>query len=102
LEEADTPRIDNFDILVHWDAATRYPIFALIARNIYTIPISIVASESVFSTGERFISPHHNRLHPKTLEALMCGRDWLWTAMKSVSECIFFILCYTYCIYVRH
>ena len=47
LEEAVTPRTDNFDILVHWKAATRYPI----VRDIYAIPVSIVASESVFSTG---------------------------------------------------
>ena len=99
LEEPLTPRTDNFDILVHWKAATRYPILALIARDIYAIPISTVASESVFSTGGRFISPHRNRLHPKILEALMCGRDWLLTTIKSSSEGIFLIFCCTFRIY---
>ena len=92
MVEVVTPRTDNFDILIHWKTATRYPILALIARDIYAIHVSIVASELVFSTGGRFISPHRNRLPPKTLEALMCARDWLWTAVKSVSEGIFFIL----------
>jgi len=99
LEEPLTPRTDNFNILVHWKAATRYPILASIARDIYTITISIVASESVFSTGGRFISLLRNRLHPKTLEALLCGRDWLLTTIKSSSKGTFLIFCYTFRIY---
>jgi len=71
----------------------------LIARDIYAIPVSTVASESVFSTGRRFITPHRNHLHPKTLEALICGRDWLWTTIKSSSEDIFLNFCYTFGIY---
>jgi len=51
LEEAVTPRTDNFDILVHWKAATRYPILTLTVRDIYAMVVSIVASESVFSMG---------------------------------------------------
>jgi len=90
-KEAVTPRTDHFDILVYWKAATRYPILALIARDIYAIPIFTVAYESVFSKGRRFISSHRNRLHPKTLGALMCAKDWLWATVKSVSEGIFLI-----------
>ncbi|KAL2899203.1 putative AC9 transposase [Bienertia sinuspersici] len=36
------------------------------------IPISTVASESSFSTGDRIIGPHCSRLRPETIEALMC------------------------------
>lgn len=25
------------------------------------------------------MTPHRNRLHPNTLEALVCAQDWLWT-----------------------
>ncbi|XP_022891877.1 zinc finger BED domain-containing protein RICESLEEPER 2-like [Olea europaea var. sylvestris] len=50
-----------------------------VARDLLAIPVSTVASESAFSTSGRFVSPHRNRLHPKTLEALMCARDWLWS-----------------------
>ncbi|KAH7860858.1 hypothetical protein Vadar_018820 [Vaccinium darrowii] len=33
--------------------------------------------ESSFSTGGRVVTPSRNRLHPKTLEALMCTQSWL-------------------------
>ncbi|KAL8489024.1 hypothetical protein ACS0TY_024607 [Phlomoides rotata] len=50
-----------------------------------------MASESAFSTGGRFISPHRGRLHHDTLEALMCSQDWLWNEAKEIdatpSEC---------------
>nr|GMD98950.1 zinc finger BED domain-containing protein RICESLEEPER 2-like [Ipomoea batatas] len=47
------------------------------AKDILAIPISSVASESVFSTGGRLVSPIRSRLHPNTLEALMCAQNWL-------------------------
>lgn len=50
------------------------------ARDFLAIPASSVASESAFSTGGRVVSPHRNRLHPKTIEALMCAQSWLWAA----------------------
>jgi hypothetical protein len=40
------------------------------------IPVTTVASESVFSTGGRIISPHRSRLAPKTAEGLMCMQAW--------------------------
>ncbi|KAK9183227.1 hypothetical protein WN944_026376 [Citrus x changshan-huyou] len=54
-----------------------YPTLARIARDILAIPITTVASESAFSTGGRVVSPHRNKLHPSTLEALMCCQSWL-------------------------
>ncbi|KAH9656705.1 putative pectinesterase 11 [Citrus sinensis] len=55
----------------------RYPTLARIARNILALPITTVASESSFSTGARVVSPHRNKLHPSTWEALMCCQSWL-------------------------
>ncbi|KAH9650472.1 protein DETOXIFICATION 12 [Citrus sinensis] len=49
-----------------------YPTLARIARDILAIPIITVGSESTFSTGGRVVSSHHNKLHPSTLEVLMC------------------------------
>lgn len=48
------------------------------ARDMLAIPVSSVASESAFSTSDRLVTPHRSRLHPKTLEALMCAQSWLW------------------------
>ncbi|KAL8469182.1 hypothetical protein ACS0TY_032129 [Phlomoides rotata] len=74
LEECVLQRLSDFDIL-----------------NVLAIPISTVASESAFSIGGRFISPHRSRLHHDTLEALMCSQDWLWNEAKEIdatnSEC---------------
>lgn len=57
------------------------------ARDFLAIPASTVASESAFSSSGRLVSPHRNRLHPKTIEALMCAQSWLWDAeMKGESS----------------
>ena len=50
-----------------------------IARNILAIPVTTIASESSFSTGGKHVSPHRNRLHPKTLKALVCTKNWIAT-----------------------
>lgn len=78
LEESVIPRSENFDILCWWKTnGSKYPTLQAIARDVLAIPVSTVASESAFSTGGRFVSPHRSRLHPKTLEALMCAQNWL-------------------------
>ncbi|KAL5538055.1 hypothetical protein UlMin_045842 [Ulmus minor] len=71
LEEPVIPRSTEFDILIWWKTnGIKYPLLSSIARDILAIPVTTVASESAFSTGGRVVSPHCNRLHPKTLEAL--------------------------------
>ena len=47
------------------------------ARVIFAIHMSTVASASAFSTSGRVINPHRSRLLPTTLEALMCAQNWL-------------------------
>ena len=84
--------MDTFDILAYWKGCeSRCPILATIAKDIYAIPVSTVASKSAFSTGGRFVSPYRNRLHPKTLEALMCARDWIWASIESEGMLFSFI-----------
>ena len=100
LEEHVLPRSSDFDILSWWKAnSTKYPILQTIARDILVIAISTVASESAFSISDRFISSHRSRLHPKTLEAMMCAQDWLWAKMHGmknlftyVSYLLFFLI----------
>ncbi|KAH9654501.1 Replication termination factor 2 [Citrus sinensis] len=78
LDEKVIPRMEDFNILNWWKTnANRYPTLAQIARDILAIPITTVASESAFNTSGRVVSPYHNRLHPSTLEALMCCQSWL-------------------------
>lgn len=81
LEEDILPQCENFDILMWWKLnGVKYPVLQALARDILAIPISTVASESAFSASGRLISPHRSRLHPKTIEALMCAQSWLWSA----------------------
>ncbi|KAH9684650.1 hypothetical protein KPL70_013634 [Citrus sinensis] len=69
---------EEFDVLAWWKVnGGNYPILSQIARDILAIPVTTVASESAFSTGGRFVSPYRNRLHPSTLEALMCSQSWI-------------------------
>ncbi|XP_050217651.2 zinc finger BED domain-containing protein DAYSLEEPER-like [Mercurialis annua] len=82
LEERVIPRKVDFDILSWWKNAHKYPTLQMIARDILAIPVSTVASESAFSTSGRFVTPHRSRLHPNTLEALMCAQNWLWAEIK--------------------
>ena len=81
LEEAVLPRTPSFDVLGWWKSnAPKYPTLQAIARDLLAIPVSTIASESAFSASGRLASPHRIRLHPKTLEALICIQSWLWAS----------------------
>ena len=45
------------------------------ARDILSIPITTVASESAFSAGGRIIDPHRASLGAETVQVLTCGAD---------------------------
>jgi hypothetical protein len=79
LEDELVPiQTENFQIIDWWKVAgTRYPVLRKVARDIYAIPVSTVASESAFSTSGRVVSEHRSRLTPEILEALMCSQNWL-------------------------
>ena len=76
----------NFKVLDWWKVAgTRFPSLRKIARDIFAITVTTVASESAFSTGGWILSEHRNRLTCKMLEALMYSQGWL----RNKSKCIF-------------
>lgn len=105
LDEPLLPRSNDFDILAWWNAnSTKYPSLQKVARDVLAIPVSTVASESAFSTSGRFVSPHRNRLHPNTLEALMCARDWLWADIHGTrnTNSFDFHNCVFYCFFTAN
>jgi hypothetical protein len=51
------------------------------------IPVTTVASKSVFSTGGRVISRHRSRLAPKIVEGLMCMQAWSRADMLGNQSC---------------
>jgi hypothetical protein len=64
----------GFNVLEWWKVAgTRYSTLRRIARDIYAIPVTTVASEYAFSTSGRVLSDHRSRLTPQMSEALMCS-----------------------------
>ena len=83
LKEPILPRISDFDVLSRWKTnGIKYLTLQMIVPDIHAILVSTVASESTFNTGGRMVSKHHSRLHPNTLEALMCAQSWLGNEMK--------------------
>ncbi|KAK2649784.1 hypothetical protein Ddye_017273, partial [Dipteronia dyeriana] len=61
----------NFDVLTWWSVSSaHYPILALIAKDVFVMPISTVASESGFSSGGRVLDPFRSSLTPKMVECL--------------------------------
>ena len=72
--------VKTYDILAWWKSnGLKYPTLQRIAKDILVIPITTVASKSTFNNSGRLLSPHRSRLHPKTIEAMMCAQNWLWS-----------------------
>ncbi|CAI8595205.1 unnamed protein product [Vicia faba] len=55
----------------------KYQILSKMAVDILVVPISTVASKSIFSVGGRVIDEYRSKLNQKSIEALICGGDWL-------------------------
>nr|XP_025703202.1 zinc finger BED domain-containing protein DAYSLEEPER-like [Arachis hypogaea] len=78
VEEDVYPLTPDFDILTWWKInGDRFPTLQKIARDIFAILVSTVASESSFSTSGHIIATHRGSLHEDMLEAFMCSQNWL-------------------------
>lgn len=81
LEE---PRLDKkenskLEVLSWWKQHyNRFPELSLMAQDLMSIPIAIVASESTFSTGKKIFTPYQSRLLPENVEATLCIKSWLY------------------------
>ena len=49
---------------------------SIIAHDVLTVPVSIVAPEAAFSAGGRVVSKKICNLSPQTIEAVVCLKDW--------------------------
>ena len=69
---------NSFSALEWWkNNSLKYKILSKMAADILAIPISTVASESTFSAGGRVIDEYRSKLNEDSIEALICGGDWL-------------------------
>ncbi|KAM0915647.1 hypothetical protein ACQ4PT_010719 [Festuca glaucescens] len=83
LSDDLVPYTEKFSVLDWWKVAgTRYPTLRKVARDIFAIPITSVASESAFSTSGRIVDEHRGCLTSHMLEVLMCYQDWLRNKYK--------------------
>ena len=45
-------------------------------KDVLTVPVSTISSESTFSMTGRIIEDQRRRLKPETVERLTCIKDW--------------------------
>jgi hypothetical protein len=68
---------DGFDILSWWhEHKSNYPILSLLAKDVLTVPVSTISSESVFSLAGRLIEERRRSLTSEMVEILTCLKDW--------------------------
>lgn len=68
----------EFNVLSWWRCnAAKYLILSEIAKDVFAMQVSSVASESAFSTSGRVLDPYRNHLTHYTIEVFMCTEQWL-------------------------
>ena len=50
--------------------------FCMLARDVFSIPVSTVSAESAFSMTDNILNPHRSRLMRKMVEILTTVKDW--------------------------
>ncbi|XP_030964150.1 zinc finger BED domain-containing protein RICESLEEPER 2-like [Quercus lobata] len=86
IDEGVLNRSEDFDILAWWKSnGLKYSTLQRIVRDILAIPVTTIASKSAFSHSGRLLSLHRSRLHPKTIETMMCAQNWLWSEINGSS-----------------
>ncbi|CAA3027479.1 zinc finger BED domain-containing RICESLEEPER 2-like [Olea europaea subsp. europaea] len=78
MEPIEDATDENFNILKWWKInSSKFEFLSKVARDVLAIPVSMVAFESVFSTGRHILDPFRSSLTPKTVDALICTQNWL-------------------------
>ena len=79
LDEFRLDHTTDLDILSWWkENSNRLPYLSIMTRDILSIPMTIVASESCFSMGGRIITKWRSSLKPENAEALVTTRSWVF------------------------
>lgn len=89
IEEPRSDIGEDLYVLSFWKAHQyRHPELASMARDILSIPISTVASESAFSNGGRVLDQYRSFLKHEVVEALICSKDWLFGIKGDEELCL--------------
>ena len=69
---------EDVDIMTWWKRNARgYPTLALMARDVFVVPVSTVPSESCFSSANMILSDKRSKLGAHVFERLVCLKDWI-------------------------
>ena len=60
-----------------------FPILSKMARDVHSIPVSTVSSESAFSSSGRILDDRRQSLKPEMVEALTIYKDWCQHEQRS-------------------
>lgn len=67
----------ELNILSWWQTQkVSYPVLSILARDVLTVPVSTVSSESAFSLSGRIIEERRTSLSNEMVEVLMTVKDW--------------------------
>ncbi|KAL4572665.1 hypothetical protein LXL04_019447 [Taraxacum kok-saghyz] len=114
LNESVEDDSSMFNILDWWKVnSPRFPILSLMARDLFAIPVSTVASESVFSTSGRILDPYRSSVTDKMIQNLICTQDWLrggisdnigneedWDALEELEKCCSLLIIILTCVHL--
>jgi hypothetical protein len=68
---------DDFSVLAWWhEHKLTYPVLSILAKDVMTVPVSTISSESAFSTTGRIIEERRRKLGSDTVEMLALVKDW--------------------------
>jgi len=68
---------DDFNILNWWhEHKLSYPVLSILAKDVLTVPVSTISSESAFSLTGRIIEERRRRLTSDMVEMLSLVKDW--------------------------
>jgi hypothetical protein len=74
---------DDFNILRWWhDHRRAYPVLSILAKDVMSVPVSTISSESVFSLVGRVIEEHRRSLRSDMVEMISFLKDWELAAAR--------------------
>ena len=68
----------GLDVMAFWRRHQRaFPVLAMMARDVFAVPVSTVPSECCFSSANRILSDKRSKLGAHVFERLVCLKDWI-------------------------
>ena len=68
----------GLDVMAWWRRHQRaFPTLAMMARDVFVVPVSTVSSECCFGSTNRIITDKRSKLGAYIFERLVCLKDWI-------------------------